>query len=515
MAVVGKLIKKSISYRKKALKIEQDAVKQQYKTFRKLIKKAEATEFGKQFLFSQILTAKYDIGLFQNLVPVYSYEKINLEWWRKMRYGLADVCWPGSIKYFALSSGTSDASSKYIPVSKQMLKSIRKTSMRQIYSMANYDLSEETFEKQILMIGGSASLTEKDEKYFGDMSGISVAHAMPNWFSSQYFKPGYEIASIPEWNDRVEAIVQNAKDWDISIVCGIPNWVQMIFEKIVERYNVKTIHDIWPHLEIYVHGGIFFDPYKQTFKSLLGKEIIYAETYMASEGYFGFTEYEHADGIQLIFNNGIFYEFIPFDEKYFDEQGNVLKGAPVFTIADVEPDVEYAILISNNSGAWRYLLGDVIKFVNVHEHTIKIIGRTKHYLSVCDEHLSIDNMTTAFQNTCEELNMHVNEFTVMPMEDKQHFAHKWYIGSSVLSSPEIFAKRLDKHLNKVNDDYKAARNSILGMPKVEFIPTQLFYEWLSSMGKEGNQFKIPRVLKGDSLESWIRFLENAVIEVKK
>jgi len=506
MEIKNKLIKKAATFSKESKKNKKDAYKSQYKTFKKLIHTAKDTEFGKQYLFDQILTAKYDLSLFQKLVPIFTYEKIYKEWWKRMKRGDRDTCWPGKIKYFALSSGTTNASSKCIPVSKQMIKSIRKTSMRQMFTMVKFDLPQNTFSNHVLMIGSSTALEEINGKHFGDMSGISAAHAIPKWFAKQYYKPGYEISNIAEWDKRIDAIVKNAPNWNVGVICGIPNWVYMVLDKIIEHYKVETIHDIWPNLNLYIHGGIVFEPYRTAFEKLFNREIGYAETYMASEGYFAYTASQKDEGMKLLLNNSIFYEFIPFNENNFDEEGNLLTLANPITINKVEEDVDYAIMITNNSGAWRYLLGDTIKFINAKKATIKITGRTKHYLSDCGEHLSWENMYAALQKALTHFEMEAREFTIITVQNKNRYHHKWFIAGKENTNCRQFALKLDAQLKLLNNDYKISRTANLGTPEVEFLSPKLFYNWMKKEGKMGDQHKIPAVMRGKMKESWIRYI---------
>jgi hypothetical protein len=243
------------------------------------------------------------------------------QWWHKCQEGIADVSWPGKVKYFALSSGTSESASKHIPVTQDMIKSIKRVGFKQLCSLTNFDIPSATFQKGVLMLGGTTSLFEKGEYYEGDMSGISAKN-MPRWMSALLYKPGKKIAKKPKWEDRIKLIVRNAKKWDVGTVCGVPAWVQIVFEEIIKYHKLNTIHDIWPNLNIYIHGGVSFEPYKDSFSKLLAKPISFVETYMASEGSFGFKAHPNDSGIKLVLNAGIFYEFVPFNASNFDEEGN-------------------------------------------------------------------------------------------------------------------------------------------------------------------------------------------------
>lgn len=507
MAIIRKRIKNSKSSQPKPESDKNDPVSCQRKTLRKLIKKARDTEFGKKYDFDQILSARYDIALFQKLVPVATYESMNKEWWRRMRRGDKDTCWPGKIKYFAMSSGTTDATSKYIPVSKNMIKSIRKTSLQQIKLLRKFNVPAKTYTRQVLLVGGSTSLEEKNGKFYGDMSGISALHAIPKWFIRDHYQPGYRISSQANWHDRVEAIVHHADQWDIGVVCGIPNWVLMIMEQILAYYKIDNIHEIWPNFNLYIHGGIHFEPYRSAFEKLLGHDIVYAETYMASEGFFGFASEPHAHSIQLALKNGVFYEFIPFDNDHFDEDGNMIPDKKLLTIKNVQVNTEYAVVISNNSGAWRYILGDTIIFTNKQKAEIQITGRIRHTLNLCGEHVSVANMTQALTETMQQFGWADHEFTVIESVENKKYFHTWFIGTDNVADRLKFSIKLDQHLRKLNDDYNVVRKATLGPPVVVFVAERHFNAWLKKNKKIGDQSKMPRVLTGTAKNTWLAFME--------
>ena len=395
------------------------------------------------------------------------------------------MTWPGTVKYFALSSGTSGSSSKYIPVTKSMVKAIRRTGVRQILSLSKYDLPASLFSKGILMLGGSTDLEFNGTYFFGDLSGIT-ASKLPIWFQ-RFYKPGKKISRNKNWGDKLDQIVEKAKDWDIGIIVGVPAWLQILIEKIIDRYQVKDVHEIWPNLQLFVHGGVSFDPYRKGFERLLGRPLVYIETYLASEGFLAFQAVPNRKSMRLVLNNGIFYEFIPFNEINFDEEGNLRTGAQTRNIDEIEEGVDYAILISTCAGAWRYLIGDVVQFSSKEDVEIMIKGRTKHYLSLCGEHLSVDNMNKAIELVSNELDVRIKEFTVLGVPHKNLFAHHWFIGTDDVVDTKRLEKSLDHFLKELNDDYKVERKHALKKIKVEILPSVLFYEWMKIQGKEGGQ----------------------------
>jgi len=355
------------------------------------------------------------------------------------------------------------------------------------------------------MLGGSTHLNDRGTFFEGDLSGITASQ-IPFWFQ-HFYKPGQEIAKTRNWNDKLEKITRNAMEWDIGVVVGVPAWIQILIEKIVAYYNVNTIHDIWPNLTIFVHGGVSFDPYRKGFEKLLGKSIYYIETYLASEGFIAYQALPNRRSMRMVLNNGIFYEFIPFNQRNFDWEGNLLPGAETIIIDQVEEEKEYALLLSTNAGSWRYLIGDVIKFVSKKELEIIISGRTKHFMSLCGEHLSLENMNKAIELTADQLNIRIKEFTVSGVSYQNLFAHHWFVGSDDPVNGEELKFCLDEKLKTLNDDYRVERRAALKEIIVDVLPTQSFYKWMAIQGKEGGQNKFPRVLNKKKYREWRKFLE--------
>ena len=479
----------------------QDA---QRKTLKKLINRARKTQFGQTYGFQKILSADNLVKKFQQRVPIYNYDAMYKEWWQKLLKGNhKDVCWPGKVKYFGLTSGTSGNSSKRIPITKDMIQAIRKVGFRQLLALSDYDLPPRFYEKSVLMIGGSTSLRKMQFYFEGDLSGI-LAGRLPFWFDI-FYKPGKLIAKETDWSVKMEKMVARAPDWDIGGISGVPAWVQILIERIIKRYNLKDIHEIWPNFKVFAHGGVCFEPYKNSFRQLLGKEVIYLETYLASEGFLAYQKGKGAD-MELVLDNGIFFEFIPFDNLNFNSDGMMSENPEVLTIGEVEDGCEYALLISTCAGAWRYLIGDTIRFTDKSKAQMVITGRTKHFLSLCGEHLSVDNMTRAVQVVSLELGIEIKEYTVSGIAYEGLFAHKWYLGTDRGGvNPEEVRRRLDEALKQLNDDYAVERKAALKEIFVELLPNQVFYDFLKSKGKEGGQHKFPRVIKGLK-EDWEIYL---------
>ncbi len=470
---------------------------------------ASRTEFGKYYNFQDILKAfrkgeKEFHRVFSRNIPIHTYNKMYADWWKLSLKGVKNVTWPGRTKYFALSSGTSESASKHIPVTKDMTKAIQRTSLRQILTLSKYDLPSDFFTGGILMLGGSTHLNKKGNYFDGDLSGIQAAR-LPFWFQ-HFYKPGKKIAKTRNWDNKLNEITKKAKDWDIGIIVGVPAWIQILMEKIIAYHRVDNIHEIWPNLLVYVHGGVSFDPYRKGFEKLLGKPIHYIETYLASEGFIAFQAYPNRRTMRIVLNNGIFYEFVPFEDKNFDANGDIKPDAEAVTIGEVEEGKEYAILLSTCAGAWRYLIGDVIKFTSLEDSEIVITGRTKHFLSLCGEHLSVENMNKALELACEELNITAKEFTVAGIPHGTLFAHHWYVGSDDKVDKKLLRDKIDQHLKELNDDYAVERSAALKDVHVDVLPVQTFYDWMQSKGKIGGQNKFPRVIKGAQLEDWKSFI---------
>lgn len=509
MAILGTLLKKGITLRESLEQLYASPLDLQKQELRNLLIHCKTTQFGQSHLFGDILTSFKGGGdefyqSFKTNVPVFDYDTLFEAWWHKAKEGQSDVCWPGKIKYFALSSGTSGASSKYIPITREMVKSIRKTSVRQMLTMSKYDLPASLFSKGILMLGGSTDLKKIGHYFEGDLSGITTSQ-IPFWFQ-HFYKPGKKIAKTKDWNDKLDEIVKKAPEWDIGVIAGVPAWLQMLMEKIISEYKLKTIHDMWPNLKIFVHGGVSFEPYKRGFERLLSKPLYYMETYLASEGFIAFQASPGQKSMRLVLNNGIFYEFVPFTESNFDEDGKIKPDATTLSIDEIEKDKEYALLLTTNAGAWRYLIGDVIKFTSVEDSEIIITGRTKLFMSLCGEHLSLDNMNKAIELVEDELKIDIREFTMLGDRSGSMFAHHWYIGTDDSVDKNQLEERIDHHLKELNDDYKVERSSALKEVRVDVLPCSTFYQWMEARGKVGSQNKFPRVLKKEKAQHWKDFL---------
>ncbi len=507
MAIFDITIPKSIA---RAFNIPlRDPRSQQIKVLKKLLKKARFTQFGQEYHFDDILLSKHPGKKFQQLVPTYTYDKIYKAWWHKTLEGIPDVCWPGVIKYFALSSGTSEAASKYIPVTKELIRSNTITSLKQVVSLSKYEnVPKSAIGRGWLMLGGSTQLQKGPTYFAGDLSGIQQKN-IPFWFQGLgLYKPGKKIAKEKDWAKKLDEIVEMAPNWDIGFIIGVPAWLQLCVEKIIEKYKLNNIHDMWPNLAFYVHGGVAMEPYKKGFEKLMGKPITYIDTYLASEGFLAYQSRQDTKGMQLNFNSNIFFEFVPFDDHNFDGDGNILDNPEALMIHEIEENKDYAILISTNAGTWRYAIGDTVRLIDKEKSEIIITGRTKHFLSLVGEHLSVDNMNKAILLASETLNITISEFTVAGVPYGNFFGHQWYVACDDEVDEIKLASIIDDKLKLLNDDYEVERKHALKSMQVKVLPEHVFMDFMQHKGKIGGQHKFPRVMKGKILEDWNQFLQN-------
>ncbi|PZD79533.1 GH3 auxin-responsive promoter family protein [Mesonia sp. K7] len=507
MAVIGSIIKKVIDFTGN-LTTEENVVENQERTLRKLLEKAKNTSFGKFYNFSEILESENIIDSFQKKVPYFDYHQLQERWWVQLHEGNQDITWPGFPSYFALSSGTTGKSSKRIPVTDEMIESIRQTGIKQVAALSNFDLPADFFEKEIMMLGSSTNLKEKNGHLEGEISGIS-ASSIPFWFRG-YYKPGDEIAKIDDWDERVKHIAQNAKNWDIGALSGIPSWMELMLKEVIKYHGVDHIHQIWPNLEVYTSGGVAFEPYERSFNALLGKPITVIDTYLASEGFLAFQNRPETNAMKLVTGNGIFFEFVPFQPEYINEDGSLSEKAPALRIDEVKEGVDYVLLISTVSGAWRYLIGDTIAFTDKKRAEIRITGRTKFFLNVVGSQLSVNKMNAAVKRLEEIYEVQLPEFTVGAIKIDDEFYHQWYLGSDQqvdIATTEL-AEKLDEILKESNKNYKVARGKALKGVQVKIIPLEAFHEWSGAQKKKGGQVKMEKVMKEEKLKEFQKFITN-------
>ena len=504
MALIGEVIKKAIDFTG-YIKSDPNPVKAQKVVLKQLLKKARLTAFGRKYKFGEILASDNVVSAFQQNVPYHDYDKIYTDWWKYLLEGHQNVTWPGGQKFFALSSGTT-SNKKYIPVTDDMVNAIKKSGVQQVMSLKNFDLPADFFEKQIMMLGSSTSLIKAEDHEEGEISGISAAN-IPAWFKS-FYKPGFEISSIEDWDERVKRIAEEAPGWDIGSITGIPSWVELMLKEIITVNKLNNIHEIWPNLHVYTSGGVAFEPYRKSLEKLFARPLIYIDTYLASEGYLATQKRPDAGGMSLIVNNGIFFEFVPFNEENIDDEGMVKQEVKALTLADAQENVEYVLMISTVAGAWRYMIGDTVIITNKALAEIKISGRTKHYLNVVGEQLSVQKMNQAIQKLENKYDLEIPEFTASTVMIDDQFFMKWYIGTDKPVDENEAATFIDQELSDNNKNYKVARGKALKGVQVKIIPTAHFYKWSQEFKKMGGQTKIPRVMKEEDFNEFGEYVSH-------
>lgn len=510
MRLVGTVIKETTKLGAKyasPVKSPSILVQNQTKQLECLLKKAQKTALGKRFDFKKILQSGSVETCFRETVPMYTYETFYEEWLTKVLNDHPDVIWPGNISYFALSSGTTKSASKRIPVSKDMIKQFHKTALQQLSTVHQFNFPAKFYSSSVLTIGGSTSLSPVKDHFEGDLSGI-LQRTKP-FFLRGFSKPGTRTSKIVDWEDKMNAIVKKAPFWDVGVIAGVPSWIAMLLQKIVSHYELNNIHEIWPNLSLYLHGGVFLENYEKRILSMCKKPIHFLNTYLASEGYFAHQVHPHQPGMKLLLNHGVYYEFV--EDIYFEQlaNGKQLSSIPTLNLSQVEKNKNYAIVISNSSGLWRYVLGDVIRFIDLEQFTVDITGRIAHTMNVMGEHLSLENMNKAINATAQKLGVEVAEFCLTTTSQMDR--HLWYIGSKQLINEQLFSVYLNTELERLNDDYCSLRKMVLRSPRVKALPEEKFYEFMERKGKLGAQHKFPRVLSAQVKKEWETFLCNPVM----
>lgn len=504
MPILGNLIKSAIDFRRKISWQHEDPAALQRAELIRLLEKARSTAFGIYHGFDRMLKEKDPVAAFRARTPIFDYDRLHERWWAQQQRE-PDITWPGKPDYFALSSGTTGSESKRIPVTKDMLASIRSVSLDQVKSLANFDLPPEFFEKDLLMLGSSADLEARDGHLEGEISGINASE-VPAWFRG-FYKPGMDIARIADWDERLAEIVRCAPDWDVSGMAGIPSWIQLMLETVVAEYDLDNIHQLWPSLSVYASGGVAFEPYRESFEALLDHPIFIMDTYLASEGFFAYNARPDTMAMRLALEHGVFYEFVPFDKRGFDPQGNLLSDPLVLTIGEVEPEQDYALLISTCAGAWRYLIGDTIRFIDTSRSEILITGRTKYFLNVVGSQLSEEKMNRAITELGEAMGAPIREFAVAALPDGEgHYFHQWAVGAEGGFEEEAAAAWLDRRLRELNKNYGVARDKALTGVRLRRLHPDDFYAWIEQEKKKGGQVKIPKVMSEEQMRDFLTFV---------
>ena len=468
-----------------------------------LLKGAENTQLGKQYDFASIKSYK----TFQKRIQISTYEDLE-PMIERTRKGEQNVFWNTPIKWFAKSSGTTNAKSKFIPVSGEALEDCHYKGSKDLLCLyLNNNDDSQLFIGKSLRLGGSRQVYEDNNSFFGDLSAILIEN-MPMWaeFSST---PSSKTSLMSEWEAKIPAIIAEALRENVTSFAGVPSWMSVLLNRILEQTGKENLLEVWPNLEVYFHGGVSFDPYRDQYKKLLPKNNFrYYEIYNASEGFFAIQDLNGSSDLLLMLDYGIFYEFIPMDVFGTPQQYAV-------RLAEVELYKNYAVVITTNSGLWRYMIGDTVRFTSLNPYRIRVSGRTKHHINVFGEELMVENTDQAIAKTAKAFNVEIIDYTVAPvfMEGREKGAHEWMIEfKTPPNDVTAFAKLLDENLQSLNSDYEAKRynNMTLNPLVLNVARTNLFYDWLKEQDKLGGQHKIPRL---SNQRDYLEQLKNMQIRV--
>jgi phenylacetate-coenzyme A ligase PaaK-like adenylate-forming protein len=455
----------------------------------KLIAGAKDTEFGKRHHFSAINNYEQ----FKRNIPLQDYESLKpaIELTRR---GAQNLLWPGEIKWFAKSSGTTDKS-KFIPVSSESLDGCHYNAGRDMVTLHCVNNPETLlFTGKNLALGGSykTDVFGNHNSFHGDVSAIIIQN-LPMW--AEFFRaPDVNIALMDEWESKLQKMAESMMDENVTSLAGVPSWMLVLLKKVLHLKNVKTIHEVWPNLEVYFHGGVSFTPYKEQFRQLFDNDKInYIQLYSASEGFFGIQDLQGREDMLLMLDYGIFYEFIPAEDIG-------LEDPRVYNLSEVKTGINYAMVITTNAGLWRYQVGDTVQFTDTNPYRIIVSGRTKHYINVFGEEVMVHNTDQAVAKACEKTNAMVADYTVAPVYmNETSGSHEWLIEfEKEPDNFDNFVMELDSSLKQLNSDYEAKRYNdyVLKSPIVKLLPKGSFYNWLKSNNRLGGQFKVPRLNNG-------------------
>ena len=455
----------------------------QQEVLRKLVVYSIDTEIGKKFEFKTIR----HYNDFKERVPIVAYEDI-YEDIERNRKGEQNIFWRTPIKWFAKSSGTTNAKSKFIPISFESLDDCHYKAGKDMLSLYfNNNINSQLLIGKCLRLGGSKDIYENNNSYYGDLSAIMIDN-LPFW-AELSSTPSSKVSLISEWEKKVRAIINESINQNVTSFAGVPSWMLSLLQQVIQQTGKDNILELWENSEVYFHGGVSFDPYRNLYKNLFpSKDFKYFEIFNASEGFFAIQDQNNSSELLLMLDYGIFYEFIPTSKSEQD----------IISLADVKLNVNYAMVITTNSGLWRYKIGDTIKFTCLNPFRIKVTGRTKHFINVFGEELVVENAEKALSKTCELTKCDITNYTVGPifMGSKTKGSHEWLIEFE--KKPDDinkFMEILDLNLQRLNSDYEAKRykNSTLEIPKLQVARKNLFYDWLASKNKLGGQNKIPRL----------------------
>lgn len=459
----------------------------QEELLKRMVVMARHTEFGRKYDFSSLTSSSQ----FRNTVPVHDYETLK-PYIARLQQGEQQILWPTDIKWFAKSSGTTSDKSKFIPVSYEALEECHYKGGKDLLCLYFHNNPEtQLFEGKLLSLGGSHQLNAlNNESFYGDLSAILIQN-LPFWIQL-FSTPERSIALMDEWEQKIEKMAIATMNENVTNIAGVPSWMLVLLKRILQISGKNNLKEVWPNLELFVHGAVNFNPYREQFKKLIpDPSMYYLETYNASEGFFGIQDQRNSDEMLLMLDYGIYYEFIPMNQ-WDSEYPETL------TLDQVNLNENYAIVITTNAGLWRYKIGDTICFTSLNPYRIRITGRTAHFINAFGEELIIDNAEKALADACSATGAVIREFTAAPVyfSDNSSGSHEWLIEfEQAPSDLNAFTNCLDEALKKYNSDYEAKRyhDKILGIPIIRAVPENTFYRWLKSKEKLGGQHKVPRL----------------------
>lgn len=467
---------------KKVNQTEKKAAENQESIFKKLILSAKKTKFGLDSGFDKIKSYED----FKRQVPVRDYEGLR-SYFQSIKNGTKNVLWPGIPKYLAKTSGTTSGT-KYIPITKQSLPNHINSARNALFSYLLHNSESKIFDGRMLFLSGSPNLEKENNILIGRLSGI-VNHEVPSWMTNTIL-PGYSINIVEPWEKKVEMMVEDLMKRDLRVISGIPPWVQMLCEKIIDRSGKKSVADQFPNLELYIHGGVNYEPYRERINTLIGKEINLVETYPASEGFIAYQDNYTLDALRIISNSGIFYEFVAKEDAMQSNPQRLM-------LKDVELNKDYAIVLSSNAGLWAYMLGDLVRFVSKDPYRLKVTGRVSQYISAFGEHVIASEIEESISRAIQKHQLSVVEFLVAPQVTPSYGLpyHEWFIEFN--NQPDKIneiEKTIDDTLCNLNSYYKdLIQNKILRQLKISIVRKDGFKEYMISIHKYGEQFKVTRV----------------------
>lgn len=463
-----------------------DPEKLQMRVFKELIASGVFTRFGRDNGFDRIRSYEQ----YRRYVPIQNYDSLK-DYIAEMMLGKSNILWPGNINWFAKTSGSAEDKSKFIPVSRQTIQDCHYKAGKDVLAVyASQRPDTKLFRGKSMILGGSKKVHDiNGMARVGDLSAVLLSNLSP--IAEHFRTPRRSIALMDNWEEKLDKMVVDLADRNITNISGVPSWMLVLAKRLIEYKKVSNLLEVWPNLELFAHGAVKFDPYREQFKTIIpAEDFFYLETYNASEGFFALQDQFGRSDMLLMLNYGILYEFVPVDRMNDPEA--------VVSLFDVKPGVNYAMIISTNSGLWRYMIGDTVRFTTTYPFRIEITGRTKHFINAFGEELMIENAEKAIREACLHTTASIVDYTAAPvyMSEAGTGAHEWLIEFD--KEPEDigrFAEVLDNHLKKVNSDYEAKRvgNLTLRFPKVHILPKGTFSRWLKSKGKLGGQHKVPRL----------------------